>query len=66
MKAVIISILLIAIANAHIYSSPPETFYDYNGNPKYYSIYFALESGLGASDYLRLIWPDQIFNTNKN
>jgi len=65
-RLVILSLLLVCLAHSHIYSSPPKTFYDFNGNPKYYSIYFSLEYGIGASDYLRLIWPDQIYNSNKN
>jgi len=64
MKLVLI-LFIISIAYAHIYSSPPKTFYDFNGNPKYYSIYFALENGIGASDFLRLHWPDKIYDQNK-
>ena len=66
MRTLICALLLLALTHAHIYSTTPKTTYDYSGNPRYYSLFFALENGMGASDYLRIIWPDQIFNTNKN
>ena len=62
---IIVLLLIIAISHSHIYSSPPKITYTYNGRPKYYSLYMSLQSGLGASDYLRLIWPEAIHNTLK-
>lgn len=65
MKNIIILLTIIAIAQMHIYSSTPKVTYDFNGRPKFYSLYMSLQTGLGANDYLRLIWPEQIHNTVK-
>jgi hypothetical protein len=65
MKGVLLCLLLLAISQAHIYSSPPKIAYNYEGYPSYYSLFMSLETGIGASDYLRIIWPEQIHNTVK-
>ena len=50
-------VLLLCLVRGHIYSEVPRVTYGYDGNPSYYSLYMSLENGMGASDYLRLIWP---------
>ena len=62
---VVLLVLLLWLAHSHIYSSPPTITYNYDGYPSYYSLYLSLETGIGATDYLRLIWPEQIHNTVK-
>lgn len=66
MKRMLVFLLAAYLACSHIYSSPPRVTYNYDGYPSSYSLYFSLENGIGASDYLRLIWPEQIHNTLKN
>lgn len=31
--------------------------YGYDGRPLSYNLFFNLDSGLGATDYLRIVWP---------
>lgn len=66
MKKFVLLLLLMAIAHSHIYSSPPKVTYGYSGTPLYYSLYMSLEIGIGATDYLRINWPENLHNTNKN
>ena len=61
--------VLVAVAvviQAHIYSAPSKITYNYDGHPQYYSLFVSLESGIGASDYLKVIWPESIHNTRKD
>jgi len=64
-KPLLLLFLLLLITNSHIYSSPPKVTYSYSGAPQYYSLFMSLETGIGATDYLRLIWPEQIHVTFK-
>lgn len=57
MKRVLVLLLTVCLAFSHIYSSPPRVTYNYDGYPSYYSLYFSIENGIGATDYLRIIWP---------
>lgn len=66
MKGLIVVLLLIGGTLAHIYSTSPRITYNYDGYPEYYSFYFSLETGIGASDYLRIVWPENLHSTNKN
>lgn len=66
MNRLLILLLLAGVALAHIYSSPPRVTYNYDGYPSYYSLYLQLETGIGDSDYLRLIWPESLHVTNKH
>lgn len=66
MKKFALLLLLVVIAHSHIYSSPPKVTYGYDGTPSYYSLFMALETGIGPSDYLRINWPENIHNSNKN
>jgi hypothetical protein len=34
--------------------------YSYNGSPLSYNLFFKLDSGIGATDYLRLLWPEAL------
>jgi len=65
MKQTLLLLMLVLSIYAHIYSSPPKVNYDFNGNPKYYSLFLSLETGIGASDYIKLLWPEQIYTTLK-
>lgn len=65
MKRVLILVLLACLACAHIYSAPPKITYNYDGYPSYYSLYLSIENGIGATDYLRIFWPEQIHVTAK-
>lgn len=60
MKLVLLFLCALVIANSHIYSSTPKVTYNYDGKPLIYHLYISLETGLGANDYLHLIWPEQI------
>ena len=53
-------LLLVVLAQTHIYSSDSKVTYDFDGNPKIYHLYLSLESGLGADDYLKIIFPTKI------
>ena len=57
--------LLLSLAQGHIYSEVPRVTYNHDGHPSYYSLYMSLENGMGASDFLRLTWPEQIHTTLK-
>lgn len=57
MRALLLIALLLALTQGHIYSSPPTITYGYDGYPYYYSLFLSLETGIGASDYLRIVWP---------
>ena len=54
---ILLLVCLISMTSAHIYSSPPKVTYNYDGYPSYYSLFMSLETGIGANDYLRIIWP---------
>lgn len=41
----------------HIYRWEVKTYYRFDGQPKQFDLTFKLESGLGASDYIYLVWP---------
>ncbi len=64
MKAFLFAFVLFFCAHAHIYSSDNQVVYDYSGNPLYYRIFLALETGLGSSDYLKINWPLKIHSSN--
>lgn len=64
MKAYIAAFVLLLCVHAHIYSSDNRVVYDYNGNPLYYRIFLALETGLGSTDYLKINWPLKIHASN--
>ena len=34
--------------------------YGYTGSPLSYNLYFKLDSGMGATDYLLLVWPEAL------
>ena len=53
-------LLLVVLAQTHIYSSDSKVTYDFDGNPKIYHLYMSLETGLGADDYLQIIFPTKI------
>lgn len=57
MKNLILLLIIASLAHAHIYSTPPKVTYGYSGTPLYYSLFMALETGIGPSDYLRINWP---------
>lgn len=65
MKTVLLFILLLHAIEPHIYSTTPKITYSYSGTPLYYSLYMNMQLGMGATDYLRLVWPEQIHNTIK-
>lgn len=54
MKEFLLLLLLALAVRSHIYSSTPKVTYNYEGTPLYFSLFMALEKGIGASDYLRL------------
>ena len=66
MKKVILFFLVLWICTSHIYSSPPKVHYNHDGHPHYYSLYLSLEKGIGASDYIRFIWPENIHTSDKS
>ncbi len=66
MNKLILLVLLVCLGGAHIYSSSPRITYNYDGYPYYYSLFLSLETGIGATDYLRLIWPEALHVTNKH
>lgn len=57
MKNLILLLIIASLAQSHIYSTPPKVTYAYSGTPLYYSLFMALETGIGPSDYLRINWP---------
>lgn len=57
MKKLLFALAIIYLASSHIYSAPPKVTYAYSGIPLYYSLYMSLETGIGATDYLRIAWP---------
>jgi hypothetical protein len=57
MKNLILLFIIATVTHCHIYSSPPKVTYGYSGTPLYYSLFLALETGIGPSDYLRINWP---------
>ena len=57
MKILVLILCCLLVINSHIYSAPPKVTYGINGKPLIYSLYLSLETGLGADDYLHLIWP---------
>lgn len=65
MKIFFLLLCCILLVNSHIYSSTPGVTYDINGNPLIYHLYVSLEYGLGASDYMQLVWPQLIHNPTK-
>ena len=65
MKAIYLLLLLALSTHCHIYSSPPKVTYGYDGTPLYYSLFLALETGIGATDYLRINWAEKIHNSLK-
>ena len=66
MKEFLLLLLLVLLAQGHIYSSPPKVTYNYNGRALYFSLYMSLERGIGASDYLRLIFYEKMYVTLKS
>lgn len=60
MRILLLFVCLLAITHSHIYSSTPKVTYNYDGRPLIYHLYMSLETGLGANDFLHLIWPEQI------
>jgi hypothetical protein len=60
MRIMLLLLALVAISQCHIYSAPPKITYDMDGFPRIYHIYMSIETGLGASDYLQLLWPEVI------
>lgn len=55
---IIFILLLISCAHAgHIYNWETTGEYDYEGKTKKFTLNFKLESGLGNSDFVKLIWP---------
>ena len=64
MKCLILLLLCLLSCHSHIYSSDSRVTYDYDGNPMIYHIYLALETGLGDSDYIKILWPTAIHVTN--
>ena len=65
MKQALLLFLLLLTAYTHIYSVPPKVTYNYDGRPLYFSLFLSLENGLGATDFLRLNWNEQIYTTAK-
>jgi hypothetical protein len=57
MRLLLLFVCTLALVHAHIYSSVPKVTYNYDGKPLVYHLYLSLETGLGANDYLHLIWP---------
>ncbi len=57
MRILLLFVCLLAITHSHIYSSTPKVTYNYDGRPLIYHLYMSLETGLGANDFLHLIWP---------
>ena len=67
MKACLLLLVLLAWLGAgHIYSSTPKVTYNYDGYPQYYSLFLSLETGIGADDYLKIVWPEQLYTTAKS
>jgi len=66
MKQALLLFLLLLTAYSHIYSVPPKVTYNYDGRPLYFSLFLSLENGLGATDYLRFNWNEQIYTTAKS
>lgn len=62
--AILLLISLLAPASPHIYSSDSKVTYDFDGNPAIYHIYFSLETGLGANDFVHINWPTKIHSGN--
>lgn len=53
-------LLLVVLSQSHIYSSDSRITYDYDGNPRIYHLFLALEMGLGSDDYLKIVFPTKI------
>lgn len=66
MKELLLLLLLVLLAQGHIYSSPPKVTYNINGRPLYFSLYMSLERGIGASDFLRMIFFERMYVTLKS
>jgi len=57
-KLITLLIQLVYWANCgHIYSWDISVDYDYDGKPEAYNLIFALESGLGPNEFLKIFWP---------
>ena len=56
--------LLLAVALSGQISSWDTTItYGYAGSPMSYNLFFKLDSGMGATDYLHLLWPEALHTT---
>ncbi len=65
MKEFLILLLLVVLASGHIYSTTPKVTYNYKGRPLYFSLYMSLQNGIGASDYLRFNFLEQMYSSAK-
>ena len=63
MKTLLLFMLCLLGCHAHIYASDTKVSYDYDGDPLIYHIYMSMETGLGADDYLKILWPIPIHQT---
>lgn len=64
MKTLLLFMLCLLGCHSHIYASDTKVTYDYDGSPLIYHLYMSLETGLGADDYLKVIWPFAFHVTN--
>lgn len=63
MKHWIAFLALLLVVTSHIYSTPPRVTYNYDGKPKYHSLFMSLETGMGASDFLKIVWWEKLHVT---
>lgn len=66
MKEFLLLLLMVVLASGHIYSTTPKVTYNYNGKPLYFSLYMSLQDGIGASDYLRFNFYEQMYSSAKS
>lgn len=50
-------VLIVATRGGHIFKWDVTTSYRFDGQPNQCELTFKLESGLGAQDYIYLVWP---------
>ena len=59
-KLLLVALILVAAHCGQISSWNTKISYNFDGQTLGYKLYFSLESGLGATDYLRILWPEAI------
>jgi hypothetical protein len=57
---ILVCLLLSPSLCGQISSWDTRVAYTYDGSPLSYNIFFNLESGLGATDFLRIVWPEAL------